>query len=26
VPADVPFGADRLVPLRAGEKVAWKLV
>jgi dihydroorotase len=26
VPADIPFGADRLVPLRAGEKVAWKLV
>jgi dihydroorotase len=26
VPADFPFGADRLVPLRAGEKVAWKLV
>jgi len=26
VPADVPFGADRLVPLRAGENVAWKLV
>jgi dihydroorotase len=25
VPADVPFGDDRLVPLRAGEKVAWKL-
>jgi dihydroorotase len=26
VPADVPFNADRLVPLRAGENVAWKLV
>ena len=26
VPAEVPFGADRLVPLRAGERVAWKLV
>jgi dihydroorotase len=26
VPAEVPFGTDRLVPLRAGEKVAWKLV
>jgi dihydroorotase len=25
VPADIPFGADRLVPLRAGEKMAWKL-
>ncbi|MGH8700177.1 MAG: dihydroorotase, partial [Burkholderiales bacterium] len=26
VPADVPFGADRLVPLRAGERVGWRLV
>jgi dihydroorotase len=26
VPADVPFGADRVVPLRAGGKVAWRLV
>jgi len=26
VPAEIPFGADRLVPLRAGESVAWKLV
>ncbi|HEY7656040.1 MAG TPA: dihydroorotase [Burkholderiales bacterium] len=26
VPADLPFGADRLVPLRAGEQVRWKLV
>jgi dihydroorotase len=26
VPADLPFGADRLVPLRAGEPVRWKLV
>ena len=26
VPAEVPFGADRLVPLRAGARVAWKLV
>ena len=26
VPADLPFGADRLVPLRAGEQVKWKLV
>ncbi|MGH8649013.1 MAG: dihydroorotase [Burkholderiales bacterium] len=25
VPADIPFGADRLVPLRAGGNVAWKL-
>ena len=24
-PADIPFGADRLVPLRAGAGVAWKL-
>jgi dihydroorotase len=24
-PADVPFGADRLVPLRAGAGIAWKL-
>ena len=26
VPGDFPFGADRLVPLRAGEVVKWKLV
>ena len=25
VPADLPFGAERLVPLRAGETIAWKL-
>ena len=24
-PADIPFGADRLVPLRAGAGIAWKL-
>jgi dihydroorotase len=24
-PADIPFGADRLVPLRAGSGIAWKL-
>jgi dihydroorotase len=26
VPADYPFGADRLVPLRAREHVGWRLV
>ncbi|HSB48143.1 MAG TPA: dihydroorotase [Burkholderiales bacterium] len=26
VPADYPFGADRLVPLRAGGQVGWRLV
>ena len=26
VPSSYPFGADELVPLRAGGKVAWKLV
>jgi dihydroorotase len=26
VPGDIPFGDDRLVPLRAGASVAWKLV
>ncbi len=26
VPAEIPFGAERLAPLRAGEKVAWQLV
>jgi dihydroorotase len=26
VPGDVPFGADRLVPLRAGGQVGWRLV
>lgn len=26
VPAEIPFGADRLVPLRAGATVAWKLL
>jgi dihydroorotase len=25
VPAEVPFGADRLVPFRAGERVGWRL-
>jgi dihydroorotase len=25
VPAEIPFGADRLVPFRAGERVEWKL-
>jgi dihydroorotase len=25
VPADLPFGADRLVPLRAGAALAWRL-
>ena len=25
VAADVPFGADRLVPFRAGERVGWRL-
>jgi len=25
VPADYPFGNDRVVPLRAGEKVAWRV-
>jgi dihydroorotase len=25
VPAEIPFGADRLVPLRAGSTVGWKL-
>jgi dihydroorotase len=25
VPAEIPFGADRLVPLRAGSTVAWRL-
>ncbi|MGH9674120.1 MAG: dihydroorotase [Bryobacteraceae bacterium] len=26
VPADIPYGAERLVPLRAGEQVKWKIV
>lgn len=26
VPAELPFGDDKLVPLRAGESVPWKLV
>jgi dihydroorotase len=26
VPQAYPFGADRLVPLRAGEEIAWRLV
>ena len=26
VPGEIPFGPDRLVPLRAGTTVAWKLV
>jgi dihydroorotase len=25
VPETVPFGADRLVPMRAGESIAWRL-
>ncbi|MGH8259248.1 MAG: dihydroorotase, partial [Steroidobacteraceae bacterium] len=25
VPESVPFGADELVPLRAGERIAWRL-
>jgi len=25
VPPDIPFGADRLVPLRSGDRVAWRL-
>ena len=25
VPADIPFGPDRLVPFRAGERVGWSL-
>ena len=25
VPAHYPFGADELVPLRAGERIAWRL-
>jgi dihydroorotase len=25
VPADIPFGPDRLVPFRSGERVGWKL-
>jgi dihydroorotase len=25
VPADIAFGADRLVPFRAGERVSWRL-
>ncbi len=25
VPEAVPFGVDTLVPLRAGERVAWRL-
>jgi dihydroorotase len=25
VPVDIPFGADRLVPFRAGERVNWRL-
>jgi dihydroorotase len=25
VPDTVPFGADRLVPMRAGESIAWRL-
>jgi dihydroorotase len=25
VPGDAPFGADRLVPFRAGERVGWRL-
>jgi dihydroorotase len=26
VPAELPFGDDRIVPLRAGERVAWRVV
>ena len=26
VPAHYPFGADELVPLRAGERIAWRVV
>lgn len=26
VPEELPFGAERLVPLRAGESIGWKLV
>ncbi|MGH8808087.1 MAG: dihydroorotase [Noviherbaspirillum sp.] len=26
VPAEIPFGPDRLVPLRAGEQVGWRMV
>jgi dihydroorotase len=26
VPPEIPFGADRLVPLRAGERVGWRVV
>ncbi|MFY9346012.1 MAG: dihydroorotase [Planctomycetota bacterium] len=26
VPADLPFGRDRLVPMRAGETIGWRLV
>jgi len=26
VPAEIPFGSNTLVPLRAGEKIGWKLV
>ena len=26
VPDELPFGGDRLVPMRAGETVAWRLV
>jgi dihydroorotase len=25
VPAHYPFGADELVPLRAAERIAWRL-
>lgn len=26
VPAELPFGLDKIIPLRAGESVAWKMV
>ncbi len=26
VPPDYPFGAERLLPLRAGERIAWRMV
>jgi dihydroorotase len=25
VPSDIPFGADRLVPLRSGDRIAWRI-
>ena len=26
IPADLPFGSDRLVPMRAGETTRWRMV